>query len=1090
MPAEKGKVVSVSHRYRPASEYDDATLAQKREYWRNKKREQRARLSDQGKKQIQDNQGEELPHLYVPAEVNPILSDSFSVFSPSIQSDHESCISAPQSRNTIGHSSRGVAGNQKERWLQTTKVSKVIPHPPPASQSIVAKAAERNTDSLTCPTKSSVCKATLPISSGSQLNISSSVPLIINSGSSIKTTPQPCVKGTPALKTKSKAEVGIPTNVTTDINVLSPCGHVSFKKEDKSANSPPQSVKNSALVTTQKAEGVTSTQPFLESEEERAARRREQWRIKKREQRAKVAARIAKYIERMPTGEVTSQRLTAQKSGLMASSVLPPPQSLLRGVGQKQCPIRIKMPRQTDKLQNGKAVVSVDLQTDQMKVQHLHGNRIIQTFDVTSVKKPADPHKKLPSYTHHYNVTRGIARCKTPRQRLIETQKNIMNQRSLRCKTPSLVSVFSTRGMPRIDPNDTPEQIIAKRREYWRIKKREQRAKLSMEMKTRLKEKDSLMRRVKRYQQILEGMRKARVLAHATGSAVTHTSETIGGFIKEDGTLIVDTPQSSKFQNEAGENSEDVLTFLSKNMPITETQHQIITKRRGIASFRKKQPPPSPSQVKASFPRAIHPINKASRGVSIKPYAHLETTTVPNSQSSVVKDFSGLTLTRPLSPQNAPSAGSAAGSNLGGCVMKMAISTRTPSLSVLSLDSGMTEEERMAKKREYWRIKKREQRAARAVRLKQGVLQARISAGLQRRRAQRQQPTTAMQLNRSATNDTRNAQIVPNNTVPLVSHATEIKQETESVPAVDLNSQPEQAICPDMKPSAFSPAPPAAQPETDPSGSADSQATTLLAVASMRKLLEESLSTFTECENEQTDIKTETVEDPSEQNMKPSLHNPFFENNDITPITVDLKLQMKNCQPDLLEQNDTPEHQLRNPLQNNETFSPASCSSEVVRSTCGDSSQTPSDSTANISMEVSRGPASACMTQRLCSKKACASPELSELHHISATSLDHLQQQCCEQHCQTQKQWQDGHLASAQKHCSVTGEQSSFSSLQKKREYWKLMKRQQRARLKARQKDRRGEGGSALFPRNVQVKVCAAINGSDADYSNKLQCQK
>ncbi|KAG7259369.1 hypothetical protein CRUP_010767 [Coryphaenoides rupestris] len=109
--------------------------------------------------------------------------------------------------------------------------------------------------------------------------------------------------------------------------------------------------------------------------------------------------------------------------------------------------------------------------------------------------------------------------------------------------------MYNCRNVPRLHPNDSAEQTASRRREYWRIKKREQRAKQSMEVKNRLKEKDSLMRRVKRYQKILEEMRRARAqtlaleLTHPTGSMLTHASETIGGFIKEDGTVTSNIPQ-------------------------------------------------------------------------------------------------------------------------------------------------------------------------------------------------------------------------------------------------------------------------------------------------------------------------------------------------------------------------------------------------------------------------------------------------------------------------------------------------------------------------------------------------------------------
>lgn len=1086
MPTAKGKGGSTSHRYRPASEYDDATLAQKREYWRTKKREQRARLSEQRGKPTQESHGRKLLHLNAPAVVNSSLSSSVTAFSSPLQSNDDSCKTAnippaSQSGNKVGGSSAEATESQKERWLQTMKLNKV----PPASCSISAKVARGDRATVKCLTaRGAVSRAiTSPTPTGTQPNTSSSVPPVrvarITNGSSAKPTPQPSVsmQGASVPKTQQKAQVALhiqpkllPTNVTTGmILVSSPCVTVSIKSEGKAANATPQSVTKSALVTSQRAKGVPNSQPSLESEEERAAKRREHWRIKKREQRAKVAARIAKARERTQVREVTFQRQTTQKTGLVAGTIIQhlPPQSFLRGVGQKQCHTRVRTSftsakRENDRLQNRAASLApVNLRADQIRVQNPHGNRITQTAitaDVISVKKPGEPQRKLSTYVHVSNVSRGIARCKTPRQRFIDAQKNFMNQRHIRCKSPMLASVFGSRNIPKIDPNDTPEQIIAKRREYWRIKKREQRAKLSMEVKARLKEKDSLMRRVKRYQKILEEMRRARALAQSGGSTLTHASETIGGFIKEDGTVTINIPQVPPDHSAAAAHKgEEELHVVSNNTPTTKPPRQRDTKQRGIEPICANQPSPPlrPAQVKVSPPPPVQSVSNPPRLPSIRPRAQLESTTVPNSHSLAIQTVGQLILTHPQSRQNAISGGSAAGSNRGGCVMKMAVSSSAP--SVLFLDPELTEEERMARKREYWRIKKREQRAARAARLKQGVLQARANAALQRRKAQKQAAATTAPLGRRLANHTGNAQPFPNNTVPITPHTSEIKQEGESVPAVDLISQPEQAICPDMKP----PTPPTApQPEPDPALNADSQATTLLAVASMKKLLEESLSTVTECKSEQTDIKIESTEETSEPEMKPNAPQPLFEK-EVAPIAADVTLEIKTWQPDA----DALVPQI------SETPPPLPTSTDVVpHPTCEHPSQTPSDFIVNP-IEASDGPSSPRRTQRLCNRKAghqnYCSPEPPKLHHLP---MDQPQlQQHCEQQCQAQEQCHDSTLPSAQRYHSVVMEHSGLTSLQRKREYWKLMKRQQRARLKARQTERQGECSSRLSQRDIQV---------------------
>ncbi|KAI3376678.1 hypothetical protein L3Q82_017106 [Scortum barcoo] len=1101
MPTAKGKGGSMSHRYRPASEYDDATLAQKREYWRTKKREQRARLSERRGKPAQDSRGEKLLHLNVPAVVGSSLSGPFATFTSPLQSNDESyktpdVCPASQSGNTVGDSSAEATESQKEKWLQTMNLNKVLSQLP-ASCSISAKARGAVSRAVTSPTPSET-----------QLNTSSSVPPVrvtrITNGSSAKTTPQPCVsmQGASVPKTQHKAQVALriqpkllPTNVTTGIILVSsPCVPSSIKTEGKTANTTPQSGTKSALVTSQRAKCVRNSQPSLESEEERAAKRREHWRLKKREQRAKVAAQIAKARERIQTSEMTLQRQAAQKPGPVGGTILQhvPPQSFLRGAGQRQCPPRVKTPvssarRENDKLRNGAAsLATVNLQADQIEVQNPHGSKTTQmaiTSDVLSVKRPRESQRKLPSYVHLYNVSRGIARCKTPRQRFIEAQKNFINQRNIRCKSPLLVSVFGSRNIPKIDPNDTPEQIIAKRREYWRIKKREQRAKLSMEVKARLKEKDSLMRRVKRYQKILEEMRRARALTQSAGSPLTHDSETIGGFIKEDGTVTINVPQVPTGHSAATHKTKEETHVVSHNTSITKPQYQPDTKQRGITPSQVNQstPPLCQPQVKVTFPLARQSVNKPPRPLSIKPRTRLESTTAPNSLPLAIQTVGQLTLTHPQTPESAVSGGSTVGQNHGGCVMKMAISSNALSRSMLSLYPELTEEERMAKKREYWRIKKREQRAARAARLKQGVLQARASVALQRKKAQKQVPVTTVLRGRRLTKHTGNAQPLPNNSVPVMPHESEVKQECESMPAVDLNFQLEQAICPDIKPPTTPPPPPAPQQEPDPAVNADNQATTLLAVASMKKLLEESLSTVTECKSAQTDIKVEPREEASDPEMKPNLPQLFFEKEEVAPIAADLTLEIKSWQPDTdaLVQEGSLSPYLKDSSQISETPPPPPTSSEeVLYPSCENSSQTPTNFIVNPSMEASDGPSSPRRTQRLRTKKAdhqnCCSPEPPKLHHLPMDQLQP-QQQHREQQCQAQEQCQSRSSPSAQRYRSVVTEHNGLTSLQRKREYWKLMKRQQRARLKARQKDRQGEY-SRFSQKNIQAPGLMIIN--------------
>ncbi|CAJ1086503.1 uncharacterized protein si:dkey-28a3.2 [Xyrichtys novacula] len=1033
MPTAKGKGGTPSHRYRPASDYDDATLAQKREYWRTKKREQRARLSERRGKLTQQSRGGKHVHTN--------CSGSTALLTPALQSHDESF----RSENKEEDGSVGATEGQKERWLQTMELNKVLPQVP-ASISISARVSGGVSTAIKCPTvrcAGPLSKAvTSPTAGGTT---SSSVPPTratrITNGSSTK-TPQPCVsmQGAFVPKTQPKAQVESciqpklsPTNVTPDQT-----NATSLSAECKRTSSTPQRGTKSALVTSQRAKGLTNSQlTSPESEEERAAKRRELWRIKKREQRAKVAARITKARDRIQSTEVTLPRETAQKSGAVGGTGLPHVQSrtFLRRVGQKQChpwgnTSFTSARRENNKMQGRETSLAQEtLQADQVKVLNPVGNRTAITPEVIPVKRTGESQRKLPTYAHLSNVSRGVGRCKIPRQRLIEAQKTFMNQRNIRCKSPMVASFFGSRNIPKIDPSDTPEQIIAKRREYWRIKKREQRAKLSMEVKNRLKEKDCLIRRVKRYQKILEDMRKAR--AQSAGSTLAQDSETIGGFIKEDGTVTINIPPN---HGTAQALKQEDIAEVSKSSPISKPQNQAETKRRDVAPIRL-------AQVKESFP--LTGLNKPRRLLSIRPRV----------ESTSIQTVGQLKLTHPQILKGSSSGGPTAGSKLGGCVMKMAVSSSTMTLSALCLDPDLTEEERMAKKREYWRIKKREQRAARAARLKQGLLQARA---IQRRRIQKQ--ATTIPPNTSLTNN-------PENTQPGETTACEIKQEA----AVDLYSKPDQAICPDIKPPS-SPSPTlASQQEPDPALSADSQATTLLAVASMKKLLEESLSTVTESKSAQTSVKTE--EEVSEPEIKPNLMKLFFEKDEVAPIAADLTLEIKSWQPDpdASSQEGSPNPHLKNSPQTSETLPPT----PIPNPTCESSSQTLSNFILNPSVDAFDCPSSPHRTQQICSENTVhqnsCPPEPPKLHH---PPLDQPQPEL--QPCPAQEQCISKPLA--QKYRSTLMEHGGQSSLQRKREYWKLMKRQQRARLKARQRDRAGEPGSRLPQRNNQPPGLVAIN--------------
>lgn len=866
MPTIKGKSSSTGQRYTPVSEFDDATLAQKREYWRKKKREQRARRSE--KRGMTTKQSHTL---------------------------------APASSVSLHH--------------KTTNLSAGIVRSLQTGNGTLAKCQTQRFQRNPCPIMSKIEVKCMPeinkTISSALINSSSSVKPLTKSHSS---HPRVCVKIPSVLNSHSPPTPAIvhPKTTANLATVSSPC----------SIKSTPRLPMKSALAIQQKLTNSSTSPAKVETEEEKAAKRRELWRIKKREQRAKLADRLGKTKTR-------AQNVQKQLSGNPASLHIPSQTSSQLG--------------SLEKLQ---------------KLQTSMANSFQDEPSLVVIKRPFEPIRKNPSPFHLSGVTR--ARCPTPWQ-------NLIKQKLLKLKSPSMSYLYGEKGLPPIEASDTPEQVISKRREYWRLKKREQRAKLSMEVKSRLKEKADLQRRVKRYHKILEDMRKAR------SQAIMHASETIGGFIKEDGTVTISIPQVTvNFSTPAHRGGQ------VDNVGIYSTQPQ-------VSQYNLQPPPPHPAPAKT--PMELH-TNKQQTG------------TCSNSQILPIQtQGSHLMLTHPPTLST--------GSATGGCVMKMAVSCKAPSLAKSYLDPSLTEEERMAKKREYWRTKKREQRAALAVRLRQGISQARASAALLKRKAQKHFNTVSV----TKRVPKQSESVTTNN----MAYVNEMKQVSEFVPAVDLNLN--QAICPELKPPV---SPPPAQADPDPALSTDNQATTLLAVASMKKLLEESLSNVSECKLE-ADIKTEKEEEKVEEDIKPDVSQVDV----CAPITADVMVQT-----DTQSYEHTP-FEMKDPSLISPSCAPH-CPAE-------NSNQTPSSSIAHPKIEESQH-------NKKAGQQHCCSPEHPKLHHPPIEMQMEVQQQ---------------------HHMKVKCPQvmpCGLDSLQQKREYWKLMKRQQRARLKAKQKS----NSNVMAQRNVQ----------------------
>ncbi|CAL8240414.1 unnamed protein product [Merluccius merluccius] len=430
--------------------------------------------------------------------------------------------------------------------------------------------------------------------------------------------------------------------------------------------------------------------------------------------------------------------------------------------------------------------------------------------------------------------------------------------------------------------------------------------------------------------------------------------------------------------------------------------------------------------------------------------------------------------------------------------MKMEVSSL---LAAPYEDPELTEEQRMAKKREYWRVKKREQRASRAAKLKQGLLLARGNAAMQRRKTHKQTPVQRAAM----TNATQSGNVAkqkvnilpsPNVNVPNPQQAKQIKQ--EGAPAADLNIPPEQTICPiKLPPLPLTLALP--QPEPDPTLTAETQATTLLAVASMKKLLEESLSTVSEC---QPNIKTEqppckaemgdyVSEEHLEQEMKSNIPMISLGEEDKLPLAANLTLQIKSWQadPDDLVHSCSQDPYLEASSQTGKSPPPRSSTTQDLQCTSAEGAGCPTP------MSPLR------RAKRLCTKKSgnqhqqnCCSQAPPKLHHSPSAAHPPSQQQP-QPHkvqpapqpprCLPQSQpssLQQYRRSSIAESVVVKG---SMNSLQKKREYWKLMKRQQRARSKARQKGSLShrQNSRILSPNTVQTLNQLSTNSSQSGKS-------
>lgn len=294
------------------------------------------------------------------------------------------------------------------------------------------------------------------------------------------------------------------------------------------------------------------------------------------------------------------------------------------------------------------------------------------------------------------------------------------------------------------------------------------------------------------------------------------------------------------------------------------------------------------------------------------------------------------------------------------------------SMTVTIHSETPTEEERVARLRKYWRIKKREQRASRAARLGNGLLRSKVL--VLKQREQNKKSNQRQSITSSITTTVCHSS---------TSTPTPIKEEHVYPTIQAVFSIPEITPCISVKDGKPSPCA-SLESYTEPPTAVDHHATTLQAVVSMKKLLEESV--YTPEENNANKMHVNCEDQP-------------------LPLTKDDLFTSEDAKPSLILQ-------------------------QSVLLQC-DLSKDTSLKDIKLSPQTSTfETTSHYKTHNVCEAATDRS------HAISPVAL------------QPQKFSDDG--ADPKQACPSQGSQKQqlgeSDDLQRKREYWRLKKRQQRAR--------------------------------------------
>ncbi|XP_051509503.1 uncharacterized protein LOC127415046 isoform X2 [Myxocyprinus asiaticus] len=781
---------SSKRHYQPAAEFDDVTLANKREYWRTKKREQRARKLSTMKRGTCKH-----------AVSMSTVSDEHSSQIPKVVNDYPMCksdvsckledVDTPKNLSSlcllVSESNVNTVPCQKERWFQRTKLSNVLPQFPETSTKSLkgvmgnnkkgrsSVTGSSNTDATMvkhgeyiCPTGCSVPTACIELHPNSTLPQKTSIRMSALHGNHLATYRQSLVSmDLPVHNNQNKPKIKncLPLRplTTGDCKVSKNHSYLGSKR-------PITKRKTCAFDSEQNTVGARTIGTSM-TEEEMAAKRRENWRIRKREQRAKLAAKLAMDRE--------------------------------RSLGQPSCVrmVQVLSPVNTKTLRR--------LNPNSTNPETLNQ----QSLGLKIEGSPASFAKN--SMQYHVQGTKPslssiLQKSSSATQTINKSKVNKRTPRRHRQKQMRTSLLGDSRG-------ENPEDRHAKQKEYWQIKKCEQRARLSEEVKVKLKERDVIKYRVKSYHNSLNeicsvqaGCQKAH---QSRENALTSASETIGGFIKEDGTAFI--------SNTSSDCSLAASHDFSNVNCIGEVKVQV-----QVSSPLYPDAPSVPMS-----PKLVAVQNKAAP-------CSISSNFINAHQKSIGHHFSRTSLRKSKLAQ---------GAVMGSMTVTMQI-------------GSPTEEERVARMREYWRIKKREQRACQAARLRNGLLKSKVLVLKQRKQNQKSTKRCPLMVPPNGITSSVDTTICVSSTSAPFLTATRKQEHIYPSAQAEISTF---INATDNKPSPCSPS----ESRIEPLAVADHNATTFQALSSMKKLLEESTSTKLESIRTKDDLTSEYTETNVQSNV-------------------------------------------------------------------------------------------------------------------------------------------------------------------------------------------------------------------------------